>query len=100
MRPKLRRAVFAVAVPLAAALAPACWYDSTWGQTKTAQQHLAAKVTPGPIAPSSSAPSSAPRRTYRVRLRPDPHYLSQTVDAERQLEQLVADSDRVLAANV
>ena len=97
MRFKLR-AVYAVAVLLVAPAA--CWYDSTWGQTKAAQQHLAAKVTPGPIAPSSTVTASAPRRTYRVRLRPDPHYLSQTVDAERQLEQLVEDSDRVLAENV
>jgi hypothetical protein len=82
-------------------LLPACWYDSTWGQSKRAQQHLAAAVTPGPIAAADDeGHGGRPRRVYKIRLRPSARYLSQTVDAERQLEQLVEDANGVLDAGL
>jgi hypothetical protein len=76
-------------------------YDSRWGQAKAAQQRLAAQSTPGAIqaAPDDSHSTHA-ARTYRIRFRPNAHYLAQTVDAERQLSELVESADRVLAAAI
>jgi hypothetical protein len=71
-------------------------YDSRWGQAKTAQQHLAAAATPSAIAASSDRPGAAADHTFRIRFRPNPHYLVQTVNAEEQIRQLVADADGVL----
>jgi hypothetical protein len=76
----------------------ACWYDSTWGQAKAAQQRYAAQATPSAIAASDESLPGAPKHTFRIRLRPNAHYLSQTVDAARQLEVLVEDADRVTRA--
>lgn len=98
MRPLLRLAL------VAAALTPAaCFlgYDSSWGQAKAAQKRLAAQSTPGAIAVAQDDSHRAtPRRTYRIRLRPDAQYLAQTVDPERQMGDLVEDADRVLAASL
>lgn len=73
-------------------------YDSRWGQAKAAQQHLAAAATPSAIAASSDRPGggAAAEHTFRIRFRPNPHYLAQTVNAQEQIEQLVADADGVL----
>jgi matrixin len=92
----------AIGAFVAIALAPAaCFYDSTWGHAKAAQKQLAAQATPGAItADETDSRRSAPRRTYRIRLRPNAHYLAQTVDPERQLEDLVGDADRVLEASL
>jgi hypothetical protein len=90
---------FHVSCALAALSLSACFlgYDSSWGQAKAAQQRLAAVSTPGAIAPSTGDPGHVqPKHTYRVRLRPNAHYLAQTVDAERQLRELVEDANRVL----
>ncbi len=91
---------------VAVALMPAaCFlgYDSSWGQAKAAQKRLAAQSTPSAIAATGDdthRAGTAPKRTYRIRLRPDAQYLAQTVDPERQMDDLVADSDRVLGASL
>jgi hypothetical protein len=91
---------------VAVALMPAaCFlgYDSSWGQAKAAQKRLAAQSTPSAIAATGDdthRADTAPKRTYRIRLRPDAQYLAQTVDPERQMDDLVADSDRVLGASL
>jgi hypothetical protein len=72
-------------------------YDSRWGQAKAAQQKIASQSTPSRIGTTTDDPRpQATRRTYRVRFRPNGHYLAQTVDAPRQLYDLIADANRVL----
>ncbi len=76
-------------------------YDSRWGQAKAAQKRLAAESTPEAInAPSVDQASRVATRTYRVRFRPNAHYLAQTVTPERQLEQLLSDSDGMLRSAI
>jgi hypothetical protein len=82
---------------------PACFlgYDSSWGQAKAAQQRLAASSTPTSIGVETGDPRHGQaKRTYRIRLRPNAHYLAQTVDAERQLRELVEDANRVLESGL
>jgi hypothetical protein len=79
---------------------PACFvgYDSRWGEAKRAQQRVAAQSGPAAIAAGDDEgrASDAAERTWRVRLRPNPHYLSQTIDAPKQVQDLLDDSNRVL----
>jgi hypothetical protein len=75
-------------------------YDSSWGQAKAAQRRLAAAATPSPIAAANDAGGHPAKRIYRVRFRPNAHYLAQTVNPQEQLEQLVADADGVLSPAV
>jgi hypothetical protein len=99
MRMSSRRTALAAPALACALTLTACFmgYDSRWGQAKAAQQRAAAQATPEPIGPSEEAPvSTARQHTYRIRLRPNAHYLAQTIDAERQLRELVEDADRVL----
>jgi hypothetical protein len=100
MSPAVFKLFGAGAFALTSLASASCWYDSTWGQAKAAQKRYAAQATPGAIVPTDDARPGAPKRTYRIRLRPDAHYLSQTVDAERQLDALVDDADRVLRASL
>jgi hypothetical protein len=88
---------------LAAALcASACFlgYDSQWGQAKSSQQRVANETRPAAIE-SASRDESAPRttaRVWRARFRPNAQYLAQTVDAQKQIADLVDDADGVLSA--
>ena len=80
-----------------------CWYDSSWGQAKAAQRRIAQKTAPSSIRVEATegddaGPRSTTSRTYRVRLRPNEHYLAQTVDARRQLAELVEDANAMLVA--
>jgi hypothetical protein len=84
-------------------LASGCWYDSRWGQAKAAQRRIAQKTAPADIrtAPADGDDAdggarTGARRTYRVRLRPNEHYLTQTVDARRQLSNVIDDANGVL----
>jgi hypothetical protein len=90
---KVLRSSALLAIGLACA---ACWYDSSWGQAKAAQKKYAAQVTPSTITATDDERPGTPRRTYRIRFRPDAHYLSQTVEADRQLEALVEDANGVV----
>jgi hypothetical protein len=89
---------------LACALAlTACFagYDSRWGQAKAAQQRAAAHATPAPIGPvDEDEAAPALKRTFRVRMRPNAHYLAQTIDAEHRMRELVEDANRVLEASL
>jgi hypothetical protein len=96
------RVAFAFCLPLASS---ACWYDSTWGQAKAAQRRFAQQTTPGAIAASpddTAGPKAigdtAVRRTLHIRLRPNDHFLAQTVDAPRQLARVIEDANGVLSA--
>jgi hypothetical protein len=98
------RVVFVFALLLAFS---ACAYDSNWGRLKAAQQRFAQQSTPEPIAASprnnadaNDAGFSVVRRAVHVRLRPNGHFLAQTVDAPRQLDRLIDDANRVLTATV
>jgi hypothetical protein len=73
-------------------------YDSNWGHAKAVQKQVAAQSTPNAIgATTDDAHPRAPERTtYRLRFRPNGHYLAQTVDAQRQLEDMVRDANDVL----
>jgi Matrixin len=72
-------------------------YDSNWGAAKRAQRHLAEA---GPtIIESRDEPlaAAAPtKRTWHVRFRPNDAYLTQTVDAPKQLADLMDDATAVL----
>jgi Matrixin len=93
----VRFPALSVALLSATALAcTACWYDSRWGQAKAAQKQYAAQVTPSTITATDDERRGTPRRTYHIRLRPDAHYLSQTVEADRQLEALVEDANGIV----
>jgi hypothetical protein len=73
-------------------------YDSRWGEAKRAQQRVAAQSGPAAIsagADEGSAPDAG-MRTWRVRLRPNAQFLAQTVDAPKQIADLLDDSNRVL----
>jgi hypothetical protein len=88
---------------LAALSLPACFlgYDSSWGQAKAAQQRLAASSAPSSIGVETADHGHGhEKHTYRIRLRPNAHYLAQTVDAERQLRELVEDANRVLESGL
>lgn len=94
--------VGALAVSAAVSLA-ACFlgYDSNWAVQKAAQKHNAAHASPSALAASpSDAHGPAARRTLRIRFRPNAHYLSQTVDAARQLDDLVEDANQVLGGTI
>ena len=99
----MMRLLARLALVMVALTPAACFlgYDSSWGQAKAAQKRLATQSTPGPIAASGDdSHRSAPKRTYRIRLRPDAQYLAQTVDPERQMADLLEDADRVLEASL
>ncbi len=96
------RFAIACVAPAFALATAACFlgYDSSWGQAKASQKRLAAASTPSSIAATEDVSRQGPKRTYRLRFRPDAHYLAQTVDPERQLDELVGDADRVLEASL
>jgi matrixin len=72
-------------------------YDSRWGQAKRAQQRAAADSKPADIAPEyGNGAADGGKRALRVRMRPNARYLAQTVDAPRQIADLVDDANRVL----
>jgi hypothetical protein len=99
MRPMDRRLTLA-GIVLGAIGPCACFigYDSRWGEAKRAQQRVAAQTEPAAISASSgNAPSpDAGRRTWRVRLRPTAQYLAQTVNAPKQMADLLEDANGVL----
>jgi hypothetical protein len=88
------------AIALVAIGPSACFigYDSRWGEAKRAQQRVAAQSAPAAISASSGdAPSAdAARHVWRVRLRPTAQYLAQTVNAPKQIADLLEDVNRVL----
>jgi hypothetical protein len=95
------RSLGATAATLACAVALAGCYDSRWGQAKASQKRLAARATPGEVATTpGGSHAGGVHRTYRIRLRPNAHYLAQTADPERQLEALIEDADRVLEPTI
>ncbi len=72
-------------------------YDSRWGEAKRAQQHVAADTKPADIGPGSGdRPPAIGSHTLRVRMRPNGRYLALTVDAPKQLADLVDDANQVL----
>jgi hypothetical protein len=90
--------VAAVSVSLAACF---LGYDSNWAVQKAAQQHNAARASPSAIAAvGDDTHAAAPKRTLRIRFRPNARYLSQTIDATRQLDDLVEDANRVLEGTI
>jgi hypothetical protein len=80
--------------------APACFvgYDSRWGEAKRAQQRVAAQSGPAAIsaAPDEEPSPDAGKHTWSVRLRPNAQYLAQTIDAPKQIDDLLEDSNRIL----
>ncbi len=100
--PTDRRVVLAAIAGIAlATIGPsACFigYDSRWGEAKRAQQRVAAQVVPAAISASSNEATAhdAGRHSWRVRLRPTAQYLTQTVDAPKQMADLLEDANHVL----
>jgi hypothetical protein len=85
-------------------LGGAACYDSRWGEAKRAQQRAAVASKPADITPSSSSSGgqgeNRQQRTLRIRMRPNERYLAQTVDAPKQIADLVEDANRVLGPTV
>jgi Matrixin len=76
----------------------AACYDSRWGEAKRAQQHAAVDSKPADIRPGDgSGTTDAGKRLFRMRVRPNGRYLAQTVDAPKQIADLVEDANTVLA---
>ena len=100
VRAPLRSTVAAALACLFAGAAGIACYDSRWGETKRAQQHAAAAATPAAIQGereelSEHAPDAG-AHVLRVRFRPNEAYLTQTVDARKQIADMVDDANRVL----
>lgn len=89
---------------IAASVEVACFigYDSRWGEAKHAQMNAAEASRPASIRATEDdgSRSESTIRTLRVRVRPDDHYLAQTVDAARQIADLIEDANRVLVPTV
>jgi hypothetical protein len=88
---------------LAAALCgSACFlgYDSRWGQAKASQQRVANETRPASIeSVAGDKPArKAAARVWRVRFHPNAQYLAETVDAQKQIADLVDDANGVLAS--
>jgi hypothetical protein len=82
---------------LAALVGLGACYDSRWGEAKRAQQHVAADTKPADIGPGSGdRPPATGSHTLHVRMRPNGRYLALTVDAPKQLADLVDDANQVL----
>jgi hypothetical protein len=71
-------------------------YDSRWGQAKQAQRQLAEAGPAATVADESPRPAPPTKRVWHVRFRPNQKYLAQTVDAPKQLEDLLADASNIL----
>jgi hypothetical protein len=86
---------------MSAALATSC-YDSTWGETKRGQTRNLKAATPATLdANESDKPHlKPPAHSYRLRIYATPSYISQTFDWQKQVRDLVADANDVLAADV
>jgi hypothetical protein len=96
VQPRLGRALLALIL-----FGGAACYDSRWGEAKRAQQRAAVATKPADITPSSSSSGPvAQRRTLRIRVRPNDRYLAQTIDAPKQIADLVEDANRVLGPTV
>ncbi len=100
VRESFRSTVAAGLACLFASAAGVACYDSRWGETKRAQQHAAAAATPAairgdPEGPGEHAPDAG-AHVLRIRFRPNDAYLTQTVDARKQISDLVDDANRVL----
>jgi hypothetical protein len=100
---RLPNAAAGLLLALVAALCgSACFlgYSSGWGQAKVSQQRVANETRPASIesaARDETAPSAA-ARAWRVRFRPNAQYLAQTVDAQKQIADLVEDASAVLSS--
>lgn len=95
------RARPATSVAILALASAACFagYDSRWGEAKRAKQRAAAESAPSAItaaADDGGAASAAGQRTFRVRVHTTDHFLSQTIDAPKQIASLVDDANAVL----
>ena len=83
-----------------------CFYDSTWGARKTAQQHNAAVATPASLGPPAADPSeTAPAKadgatTLRVRVHGAPAYATQTPDWKAHIGALLAQAGVTLQASL
>jgi hypothetical protein len=76
-------------------------YDSRWGETQRAQKRVAAQSGPATISASPAASNESPtagalRHVWRIRVRPTARYLAETVDAPKQIADVLEDSNRVL----
>ena len=86
-------------------LTAGCFYDSRWGQTKTAQKHNAALATPAALptaSRASEASSASPTASHvlHVRLYATPAYSATIVDWERHARALLDDANVTLRAAI
>jgi Matrixin len=95
-RPDLRRVVL---LALTVATAGAC-YDSRWGETKRAQQRALQASTPAEVRAAGSGARDAKVTTFRARVVATTRFTAQTVDAKKQVSDLVDAANRILEPSV
>ena len=72
-------------------------YDSSWGATKRAQTHNAARAMPATLGATSDEGKPPPRaRAYRVRVYATPGYATQNLDYSREIRGLVDAGNEIL----
>ncbi len=90
---------------LTSSLSAGCFYSSTWGARKAAQQHNAVAATPAALsAPAAErtadpAPSSSAHAPLRVRVHAAQAYAAQTPDWKAHFGSLLAQAGGVLEAS-
>jgi len=76
-------------------------YDSTWGETKRGQARNAKAALPASLEPRTEAPRLAPAaHVVRVRIYATPSYVSQTIDWQKRIRDLLEDTNDVLTSDL
>lgn len=90
----MRRGYVGVLVGLSAVAFVGGCYDSRWGEAKRAQTRNAAHVAPAEL---ESAPARSDAPPLKVRFYRTPEYAAQTVDADRQVREMVEAANGTMA---
>ena len=86
-----------------ATLSTGCFYDSRWGQRKTAQLHNAALATPAALGPPTETGASVATdgaTTLHVRVHATPAYVAQTPDWKSHVGVLLAQASGTLEGSI
>lgn len=68
-------------------------YDSTWGESKRAQEHTAAAMAPSALHGEGAAP--VPVHPFRVRAFATPAFAAETLDWAKELAAIVDDANQI-----
>ena len=74
-----------------------CFYDSSWGHEKTAQQHNAEAARPASFkSESSGAMPAKAAHVFKMRVWATPQYISQTLDWQHDFKEVVETANEIL----